>query len=475
MFVGREEELNMLRERRNLKDASFIVLKGRRRIGKSRLIREYSKEFPRSFFFTGLPPTDGITSQDQKNEFIRQMGEQGLPRLQSDDWGDIFWILSKACEQGSVLIALDEISWMGSKDKTFLGKLKVAWDTHFEKNSKLILIVAGSISSWIDKNIIKSTGFLGRIDLSITLKELPVRDCVRFWGKKGNLVSAYEKLKVLGVTGGVPRYLMEIQPQKTAEQNISSLCFSEGGLLANEFEQIFHDLFSKKSQTYRKIVETLIDRHSLTQEEISNYLGKQRGRILSTYLEDLVTAGFLSADYTWDVKTKKISKLRKYRVSDNYLRFYLKYIAPNKEKLRQHTVDVASLFNSGSWEAIMGLQFENLVMRNSRELLEILNISPSEWVMGGPYFQRKTQRHKGCQIDFLIQTKSTLCVCEIKFSRNPLGAGIIEEVQEKIEKLIIPKLTSVRPVLIHIGGVKEEVKGADFFDSIIDWTQVLTS
>lgn len=474
MFIGRKEELKVLRSRFAIKSASFIAIRGRRRIGKSRLIAEFSKDFDKRYLFTGLPPNKGVTKKDQRKEFIDQMKNQGLPALGADDWSDIFWVLGKACEKGSVLISLDEISWMGSKDPTFLGKLKNAWDQHFENNPQLILIVTSSISSWLDKNILNSTGFFGRVDLTLTLRELPIKDCIKFWKSKENSVAAYEKLKVLGVTGGVPKYLKEIDPQKTAEENIQRLCFSEEGLLFNEFDRIFHDLFSRRSEVYKDISELLVEKHSLDQKSICKHLNRGSGSVMSAYLNDLVTAGFLSDDHGWDIKSLEISKLRRYRLSDNYLRFYLKYILPNKSNIKKGRFKKDSLFNTMQWESIMGLQFENLVIHNSNDLLDILGIQTSDCVLDGPYFQTKTQRRKGCQIDYLIQTKTTLYICEIKFSKNPIGTKVIEEMEKKMTALAMPKHISYRPVLIHVGGVTDEVVYRDYFDKIIDWTELLS-
>jgi hypothetical protein len=117
-----------------------------------------------------------------------------------------------------MIVLFDEISWMGSKDPDFLGKLKNAWDLYFKKNPKLIFILCGSVSSWIDKNILSHTGFLGRISYRLTLEELPLKDCNQFWSSAGGQISAYEKLKVLSITGGVPRYLEEIKPRMSAEK-----------------------------------------------------------------------------------------------------------------------------------------------------------------------------------------------------------------------------------------------------------------
>src|SRR3990167_232438 len=154
-FIGRKNELEDLKLLFAKKMASLVVIKGRRRIGKSRLIEEFAKgkKFLR---FEGIAPTRQTTSQMQREEFARQINNQiGIPGLSSiKDWGDLFTIVAETTKMEEVIILFDEITWMGSKDPVFLGKLKVVWDQHFQKNSNLILILCGSLSSWIEKNII---------------------------------------------------------------------------------------------------------------------------------------------------------------------------------------------------------------------------------------------------------------------------------------------------------------------------------
>ncbi|MBF5058972.1 AAA family ATPase [Candidatus Neptunochlamydia vexilliferae] len=135
-------------------------MRGRRRIGKSRLIEEFGSGMT-THFFVGLPPTPGTTAQSQRDEFARQMvRELNIPSPKSDDWGDLFLSLSSHTDKGRILLVLDEISWIGSKDSDFLGKLKNAWGLHFTKNPKLILVICGSVSSWIEKNILTSVSGL---------------------------------------------------------------------------------------------------------------------------------------------------------------------------------------------------------------------------------------------------------------------------------------------------------------------------
>ena len=472
-FIGRKKELAQLNLLLQKKTASLIVVKGRRRIGKSRLIQEFGKKFS-MLTFSGVPPTEKTTLADQLKEFGWQLGKVlKQPAFNDNDWNDLFLRLANHTRKGRMIILFDEISWMGSKDPNFLGKLKNAWDLEFKKNPQLILILCGSVSVWIDKNIIQSTGFLGRISLNLTVEELPLYDCNEFWGKGSKNISAYEKFKVLSVTGGVPKYLEEIQPQLPAEENIKNLCFNKAGLLFNEFEHIFSDVFSNRSELYKRITQALSD-GKVKYEKIYKALNIVKGGVISEYLDELIKSRFIRRDFTWQLKTGEKSKLSKYRISDNYLRFYLKYIEPNKEKIERDAYSERSITLIPGWEGAMGLQFENLVLNNRAKMIELLNLHYDEVVYDNPYFQNKTTRQEGCQIDYLIQTRfDTLYVCEIKFSKKTIKNNIIAEVQEKMDRLKPPRHISMRPVLIHVNEVSEEVVNSRFFSHIINFGQLL--
>lgn len=471
-FIGREGEMARLKGLLSKNSASLIVVRGRRRIGKSRLLAEFGKEM-QSFFFSGIPPVRKTTAQGQREEFANQLEREGLPGIKPDDWGNMFWHLSKHTKEGPILIVFDEISWMGGKDPNFLGKLKTAWDMYFSKNPNLIIALCGSISSWIEQNILSSTGFVGRITIDLVLKELPLNVCNAFWHPKETRISSYEKFKLLSITGGVPLYLEQIRPNLSAEQNIQDLCFTNGGLLVREFDEIFSDLFSRRSTSYKEIVTCLADGPKEV-VEICKELKKSLGGIRNKYLEDLVKAGFVQRDFTWHLEDGKEGSLSRYRLSDNYLRFYLKYISPNRSKIEKETFSSPGLARLPSWESIMGLQFENLVVHNRKILWEMIGVLPEEVVMDGPFFQNHTKRQPGCQIDYMIQTRfHTLYVCEIKFSKNLIGKKIIEEMEEKRKRLKMPRHFSLRPVLIHVNGVEEAVLDERYFDKVIDFSQLL--
>ena len=471
-FIGREAEMNRLKGLLQRSSASLIVVRGRRRIGKSRLLAEFGKEM-KSFFLTGTPPSRKTTAQLQRDEFVLQLARAGIPGIQPDDWGNIFWHLSKHTQQGRVLIVFDEISWMGSKDSEFLGKLKNSWDMYLSTNPELILILCGSISSWIEKNILSNTGFLGRITFDMVLEELPLNVCNAFWHPKENKISSYEKFKVLSVTGGVPLYLEQIKPALSAEQNILELCFTKGGLLVREFDEIFSDLFSRSNASHKEIVSCLADGPK-DLKQICQSLKKSPGGTYSKHLDDLVKAGFIQRDFVWDLKNGKESKLSRYRLSDNYLRFYLKYIATNRAKIDREGFSELISSHLPGWDSVVGLQFENLVSHNRKILWKLIGISPMEIVMEGPFFQHASAKQAGCQIDYMIQTRfNTLYLCEVKFSLHPIGKKIINEVEEKIKHLKIPKRFSIRPILIHVNGVEDSVLGEGYFDKVIDFGQLL--
>jgi hypothetical protein len=401
------------------------------------------------------------------------MQTMGIPGVNPDDWGNLFWHLALHTQSGKVIIFLDEISWMGTKDFDFLGKLKNAWGLHFSKNQELTLILCGSISNWIEEKILNNPAFLGRISLKMHLDELPLNVCNQFWGAHREQVAAYDKLKMLSITGGVPRYLEEIQPKLPADENIRSLCFQKEGLLFSEFDNIFADLFNRRSLIYEKIV-NILTQSSFELEEIYEALGVQKSGKISHFLKNLILAGFVSRDFTWNIKDGKESKLSKYRLRDNYLRFYSKLIAPNKGKIERDEFTERSLTTLPGWDILLALQFENLVLQNRKLIQAILGLQASDIVCNNPYFQRKTAQQEGCQIDYMIQTRHHfLYVCEIKFSRKPIGLQILDEVKEKIDRIKMPKYFSRLPVLIHVCGVSEEVIDSGYFAHIIDFGSLL--
>jgi len=321
------------------------------------------------------------------------------------------------------------------------------------------------------KNILSSTAFVGRVSYEMNLMPLPLNKCKEFWGTAS--VSAYEKLKVLAVTGGIPRYLEEIQPHLSAEQNIKRLCFIPGGFLVNEFEKIFNDLFLHDSNFYRTILLKLSNGPKQFKQICEALAIPQSGRI-SHYLYELEQAGFIKRYYSWTISVGNESNISNYRLNDNYLRFYFKYIESNRKKISNDKFAFQSLSLLPGWDSIIALQVENLVINNRELLIQSLGIDSTEIIADGPYLQRATKKYAGCQIDYMLQTRhNTLYLCEFKFSKSAIKKSVIAEVQEKVNKLIVPSGFSIRTVLIHVNGVTDAVEQSQYFAHVVNISEWL--
>ena len=149
---------------------------------------------------------------------------------------------------------------------------------------------------------------------------------------------------------------------------------------------------------------------------------------------------------------------------------------PNKEKIRLGNMKNTSLLSLKGWYTIMGLQVENLILSNRNEIQQELQINPNDIIADNPFFQRKTTKQLGCQIDYMIQTKhNVLYICEIKFSNKEIGAQVIDEVREKIQRIKLPRQFSYRPILIHVNGISDTIEESQYFSNIIDFSQFLTT
>jgi hypothetical protein len=470
-FVGRDLELSKLKELSRLNVASLAVIKGRRRVGKSRLAAEFAARLQgyRSILLTGMAPDEKVTADDEREDFASQLSRAlAIPPPRTDDWNTLLWALADRTAKGKWVVILDEINWLGAKDATFLGKLKSAWDLHFSRNNKLILILSGSLSSWIERNILHSTGFVGRVHLDLTLDELPLRYCAPFLEAGHPYLSSYDKFRIVAVTGGIPSYLERIDPASGADANIHRLCLTREGFLFREFDLLFNDLFQKKL-FYRRLIAAVAEK-PMELEDIYRKLDVKKAGYISECIEDLIEAGFLARHHTWNVKTGRISKRSLIRVIDNYTRFYFRCIKPNRAAVERG----AARLPAGS-DGILGLQFENLILKNRPSIWAKLRISPDDIIFDNPYWQTATQRTRGCQIDYMIQCRSnTVYVCEIKFSKNALQRAVIPEVDRKIRSIAKPRNYTFRPVLIHVNGVDDTVLEERYFDTVIDFGELWT-
>ncbi len=473
-FVGRKEELSRIQALHNKRTAGLVVVKGRRRIGKSRLVTEFASRNKQSrlWSFAGLAPQEGISGQDQRDHFARQLALLlKVPLFTFQDWNDALQHLALHLRAGDIVL-LDEISWMGTKDPSFIPKLKAWWD---QLDVPVTMVFCGSVSTWIEENILKSTAFFGRIHLTIALEPLTIPESYLLLKVAGFQGSIHDTYQLLSILGSIPWYLEQVSSGKSAEEIIRALCFEKDGLLVVEFDRIFHDLFNGKGIIYKRILNALKEGMQ-TLAEIRNMIGFAHSGTLSKLIDHLITAGFVSKQQLWSFKTKQPLKQSLYRISDPYMRFYLKLIEPQRSKINLGSFKNTVLSQLPGFEAHIGLQMEQLLLQNRSLLLKAIGIAPNSIVADGPFRQSKTTTKRGCQIDYLVQTSTNnLFVCEFKFKRRELGIAIIDEMIEKIAALKAPKRFAMVPVLFHIGGVSSAVATNEYFYRIIDIADLLES
>lgn len=474
MFYGRETELGALAELWERSAASLVVCRGRRRIGKSTLIGEFAKRSKaKLFLFEGVAPKPGVTNATQLDRFARQLAEQfGVDYRKVECWYDAFARLDVLLRRRSRTVVLfDEVSWMGKFDPAFPSDLKYAWDNRFKKHANHVFVVCGSVSAWIAENISNSTAFFGRISRDMIVGELPLSDAAKFWGGRLSRISSRDVTDILAVTGGVPKYLEDVNPSLSASENIRRLCFRPDGQLFQDFKEIFNAVFGDTLEVKRSVLESLAS-GPMSCSELAEKLGIARGGTLERNLDDLEVAGFVAKDPGLNPETGKRARLMRYRLKDNYTRFYLKYIEPHEAEIKSGRFAKIDPEGLPEWNAVMGLQFENLILNNVGQILKKMGLDGVPILSAAPF--RKTGRGgSGCQIDLLIQTRKAVCVIEVK-RMNEIGEEVEKEVARKVSCLKLPEDKSVRTVLVYDGRLHPVIKANGYFDFMFNAASFLS-
>ena len=476
MFVGRDSQLEILSSVWAKESASLVVVSGRRRIGKSTLVERFAEKSRCRFLeIEGVPPDEKMTNARQLANFCERLGKaSGMDVPVAKSWPEAFDSLEKVVAgRGRIVVFLDEISWMGGYDEGFAGFLKNAWDLQFSKRKRLVLVLAGSVSAWIQKNILNSRGFVGRVSVDLTLSELPLSACRAFWGKRASHVSMREMVDVLSVTGGVPKYLQEMNPALSADENIRRMCFLPEGYLFKDFDSIFSDVFGEGVAAKRRILNALAEGPASV-SELAEAMGIEPNGHITEDLNDLIAAGFVASGAGLNPITgAKVREVR-YRLRDNYTRFYLKFILPRQEAIRQGLYRFADLESLPGWNGSLGLQFENLVINNLAPLCREIGLGRKLVTSAAPYARRKTATIPGLQIDLLIQTPKSVYVVEVKRC-NRIDAAIEKEIEEKVSRLGVRSDKSVRTVLVYDGKLSPEVEENGFIDFLVPFSRMLES
>ncbi len=477
MFFGREDQLAQLEALWDKRVSSLVTCRGRRRVGKSTLVEEFAKRSgARLIKIEGIRPGSKTTVRDELRAFAKQLARQsGAAKSPPDDWYSAFGVLDgQISNKERTVVLLDEVSWLAHGDETFADYLKIAWDNWLKKHDRLVLVVCGSVSSWIRDNIICNRAYVGRRSLDMVVPELPLHECAKFWGKSLARTDAREIIDVLSVTGGIPRYLEEISPRLSAEENIRRLAFSPKGVLREDFDEMFNDVITSKPKFTARVLKSLVD-GPMSCAEVAKTLGVGKGGNVSKAMSILEESGFVAPECTRNPETGRDIRERRYRLRDNYARFYLKYIEPQKSVIDDGAFEFSSLREFEGLDAVMGLAFENLVVNNFRELVPHLHLDGSLIMSAGPYRRQGTSGkngRKGCQIDLLIQTRRALYFVEVK-RQSEIGRDVIDQVDGQVCAISRPRGVSAKTALVYDGHLSPVAAADGYFDAIVPFSRLL--
>jgi len=465
-FLGRAAELALLEEKYDSPRSELVVIYGRRRIGKSRLVQQFAVNKP-SLQFEAL---EGARTPEQLRHFVRSLKRQVqdplLESFSSRSWDEAFTFLNERVlpqRKGKQIVFLDEFQWMAAGRGKLVSLIKYFWDNHWKKRS-VLLILCGSISSFMVDKVVRSNALYGRISLEICLRGLPPREAKLLFQKKR---SKDEVLRYLLIFGGVPRYLEEVDLNKSFEQNLSRLCFSPGGFFVGEFERIFYSQF-REHQTYLRIVR-LLERGILSLDQISRKLRLPSGGGLKRYLRNLEHAEILGCYQPFGRGSN--AKDKKYVVVDEYLAFYFKYIAPNLKAIASGLgKNLLSKIAAGSLKSWLGLAFERFCLKHAGALAEAMGFG-DQVLDASPYFQRTDEQF---QIDLLYRRSDrVITLCEVKYHEAPVETKIIPEVERKCRLLSVPRGYTLERALISVHGQSPSLADTHYFHHSLTLDHIL--
>lgn len=475
-FYGRERLIGNLEELWGKKVSSFVTCRGRRRVGKSTLIERFAERSGARFIkIEGAKPNPRTTDEDERRTFAAQLAAQSEAEdTCPSNWLNAFIRLSKEIPPGKrTVVLLDEVSWLGGFDPNFSATLKIAWDNYLKKHDKLVFVVCGSVSTWIRDNIIDNRAFYGRRSADIVVPELPLSECVKFWGEKVDSLAEREIIDILSVTGGIPRYLEEINPAVSFRENLRRMCFVPNAPLRVDFDDMFGDVVTQQPRFAARVLRALVGGpKSVT--EVAAALRQEKGGDISDALSQLVESGLAARDAGKNPRTGTPLREVCYRLKDNYTRFYLKYIEPVKDTIDADAFAFSGLDQFPGWESDMGFQFENLVVNNYRLLLKALRLGNVMVTSAAPFRRNGSSKtgRKGCQIDLLVQTPEAYYAVEIK-RKSRIGPEVIDEMKEKCRLLPRPSGISLRTVLVYSGELAPSIEPSGYFDAVVPFGRLL--
>jgi len=424
-LIGRISEISVLQNALKSSRPELIVVYGRRRIGKTYLVRNVYRNYIR-FELSGLK---GAGLAQQLENFHLTLGELSPDFKKPQSWVEAFHQLKQYFGRLPLrkkkVIFLDEFPWLDSKKSNFLAAFDGFWNSFASTRSDMIVVVCGSAASYMIKNIIKNKGGLhNRLTQSLRLMPFNLHETELMLKSNNIKLTRYDILQIYMAFGGVPHYLEKIMPGESVAQAIDRLCFGKDGFLRMEYSNVFASLFDQY-ENHELVIRTLAGvRKGLPRKEIVRKCKIESGGTLSKTLRELEESGFIEKYQAYQSVKGSL-----YRLIDEYSMFYLKFIEHTKPS---ESGTWNTLFNLQSYKIWSGFCFETICIKHVDQIKEGLKISGigsiySSWI--------EKKRNSGVQIDFLIDRKDNVInLCEIKFYNSgfTIDAAYAREIEKKI-------------------------------------------
>lgn len=413
-LIGRTQEIRELNEYHQSGKSEFLVVYGRRRVGKTFLIREHFRD---DFFFahTGVANADMDIQLTEFNKSLKRA--RGDKHRDATDWFSAFDCLREHIEQaglGRKIIFIDELPWMDTQKSLLLPALEHFWNDGASGRDDVFLIVCGSATSWVIGKLLKDKGGLyGRVTGRLFVKPFSLKDCEAYYREAGIVYSRYQMVESYMIFGGIPYYLSLMRKDLGLPQNVDRLCFREGGALRDEYELMYKSLF-RNPEGYMSVVEALAARRAgLTREAVLRGSGLTDGGGFTRILRDLEQCGFIRT-YTYYGKKKRDAL---YQLVDPFTLFHLRFIKDGQV----HTAPFWSAYtDDGSHRAWTGYAYEQVALLHIEQIKQKLQIGgvltrQYSWHSEGA----KAAGVPGTQIDLVIERNDgVINLCEVKYARD---------------------------------------------------------
>lgn len=416
MIVGREKEIELLQSLSFEDESQFVAVYGRRRVGKTFLIREaFGYKF--TFQHTGIY---GACIKEQLGEFVESLYAAGMKKIKEmpKNWNEAFHLLEHLIDhsnsQGKKVIFIDEMPWMDTHKSNFVRSLDHFWNSWATARKDIILIICGSATSWIINNVIMNYGGLhNRLTSQIFLEPFCLRECKQYCEKRKLGYTERQILEAYMALGGIPYYWSFLKKGQSIAQNFDRMFFHERGELTQEFDALYASLF-KRPTTHISIITALANRKmGMLREDILRQTKLTDNTTFSTALQELEQCGFIRKFLPIGNKAKNAI----YQLMDNYTLFYFDFIKANVHQDEHFwTANIDTTIHHG-WA---GRAFERVCIQHLRQIKEALGFSAVISTAHSWIYKPKEATTKGVQIDLLIdRNDQTINLCEMKYTNAP--------------------------------------------------------